>query len=116
MHEYSVVRSLLRQIEQVAEQHRAFRVSRIQVSVGEFSGIDAELLRSAFERLATESIAQGATLQVRRVGLQAECRACHQPFDVENFSFRCPLCAETDISVVRGEDLVLDSLTLEAEA
>jgi hydrogenase nickel incorporation protein HypA/HybF len=116
MHEYSVVRSLLRQIELLAKQHRASRVNRVQVSVGEFSGVDIDLLESAFVQLAPESIARGAALQLRRVGLRAECRTCQQSFDVENFRFRCPVCEETEISVIGGEHLVLDSVTLEAEA
>jgi hydrogenase nickel incorporation protein HypA/HybF len=114
MHEFSVVRGLLNQVDHIAEQQRAKQITAVRVSVGEFSGVDADLLQFAFEQLAPNSSARGASLAVRRVRLQACCSGCDQVFDVENFRFVCPDCQEVDVAVVGGDGLVLDSVTVEA--
>ncbi len=115
MHEFSVVRGLLNQIEQIAERRRATQITAVRVSVGDFSGVDADLLQLAFEQLAPESSARGASLAVRQVRLQAGCKGCDRVFDVENFRFVCPVCSESDVTIVGGDSLVLDSVTMEAD-
>ena len=70
MHEFSVVRTLLAQINDIARRNTAV-VSEVRVSIGEFSGVDADLLQSAFEQLARESSAEHARLKIERTKLQA---------------------------------------------
>jgi hydrogenase nickel incorporation protein HypA/HybF len=81
--------------------------------VGEFSGVDADLLQLAFEELAVETHARGAVLSVCRVPLQAQCGRCAAIFDVAGFRFVCPKCHSMEVTVVRGDELLLDSITLE---
>ena len=52
MHERSLVRSLLAQVQALAAEHPADRVAAIRVRIGEFSGVEPELLQSAYEELA----------------------------------------------------------------
>ncbi|MEX0704102.1 MAG: hydrogenase maturation nickel metallochaperone HypA [Planctomycetales bacterium] len=117
MHEFSVVRSLLTQIERIVSgEELVGRVTEVGVQVGEFSGVDPELLGLAFEQLApSSSAARYARLTVRRVPLQARCEGCVRTFDVVDFRFFCPECRRPDVTIVAGEELVLESVTLEDE-
>ena len=115
MHEFSVVRALLNQVDQIVKQHEPSRVTEIRMSVGDFAGVDARLLQSAFDQLAPRHPDGDARLVVRKVPLQAQCRACRESFIVERFRFVCPTCHGTDTTVVSGEELVLESITLEAK-
>lgn len=113
MHERSLVRSLLRQVEDVMDQHAGSRATAVRVSVGMFSGVEPALVRSAFDELVNVTVMRGAELELHEVPLEAQCRACGCEFAVERFRFECSQCGGRDVAVVRGEGLVLESVTLE---
>lgn len=115
MHEYSLVKSLLAQVRALQQKCEADRVVSIQVSVGEFSGVEPELFRSAYEMLIDASPLQGTELQMRRVSLVCRCNTCKNEFAISGFRFVCPECGGNDVTVLRGEDLVLESVTLETD-
>lgn len=85
----------------------------VRVSVGEFSGVEADLFHSAFEELVDDSPICGARLELQAVPLEARCQVCSCEFAVVNFQFRCPRCDDSRLDIVRGEGLMLESVTLE---
>jgi len=111
MHEFSIARALLRQVSAIAEGRPDSSVTAVHVTVGEFSGIEGDLLEIAFRQLSPESVVSGARLDVRRVPLQAECEECRSLFDVQGFRFVCPECASRRVRILRGEELMLDGIT-----
>lgn len=115
MHEASLVRALLRQVEELMQQHRATGVKEVKVTVGEFSGVEPQLLESAFARQVPETLARGSQLVVERAALQAQCPACSHEFAIEHFRFVCPLCGNTELTITGGEELMLESVTMEAD-
>lgn len=114
MHEMSLVRTLLQQVHALCRQHAASRADVIRLRVGTFCGADPQLLRSAYE-LATERSDAGppATLEITEVPLEARCDWCGRDFHVERFCFVCPACGGNDTHVVRGDELLLESVTFE---
>ena len=113
MHERSIVRALLKQVHELQTERKAGRVVAVRVSVGEFSGVEADLLRSAFDDLVDDSPICGAQLELRVVPLEASCSSCSCEFAVVNFQFKCPRCDDSQVDIVRGEGLMLESVTLE---
>ena len=113
MHERSIVRALLRQVCELQTERGADRVVAVRVSVGEFSGVEADLVRTAFEELVEDSPIHGARLELQSIPLTAHCPACSQEFAIVNFEFKCPDCGVAHVKIVRGEGLVLESVTLE---
>lgn len=117
MHEFSVAAALIRQVEQIARREGAgtgeVRVQEVKVNIGEFSGVDAQLLESAFEQLIPHTLADRSRLITHSFPLEALCELCHTTFPVRRFRFSCPQCSSTEVVVVQGEELILDSVTLE---
>jgi hydrogenase nickel incorporation protein HypA/HybF len=113
MHERSLVRGLLNQIGDVMREHDAERVLSVRLRVGEFSGVDAELLRLAFDEMTNESPMHEAELILEPSPLAARCLDCSREFAVERFRFRCTTCGSGRISIQSGDELFLDSVTLE---
>jgi hydrogenase nickel incorporation protein HypA/HybF len=113
MHEFSVASALLRQVEELRQSHDCGDVRSVRVSLGEFSGVDAELLHSAFVRSTEGTRVAGAELVVERVPLEARCGDCGEEFAVRRFRFVCPVCGGHSIDVLRGEELMLESVTFE---
>lgn len=116
MHETSLVRGLLRQVQAVADEHPHGRVRSIRVRIGEFAGVEPELVASAYSLLAAETPLRHAELIVERTPLQAACRGCDAAFQVRGFKFQCPACGGGDLSILGGEECLLDSITMEEPA
>jgi hydrogenase nickel incorporation protein HypA/HybF len=94
-------------------EHGCQRVSEVRLSIGEFSGVEPALLRSAFDELVSGTPLQSAVLQLAEVSLEARCEVCGHQFAVERFAFECPECASRRVTIVRGEDLMIESLVME---
>src|SRR6476646_10058389 len=113
MHEHSLVRALLRKVEDIAAEHPGNQIVTIRVRIGEFSGAEADLLSSAYDELVKDTSLRGAALNVERVPLEAVCDQCGHQFHIERFHFECDKCGSVRLSLRGGEELLLDSVTLE---
>ncbi len=111
MHEQSLTKSLLRQVDEIRRRHGSPRVSEVRVEVGPLSGVEPLLLASAFEQLAPEGAAAGATLVIDEVALLARCKQCRHKFEVVDFVFRCPQCGG-NCQVTDGDTIQLVSVSL----
>lgn len=115
MHERALVKGLLEQVDALRRERDAERVVSIRVSVGEFSGVELDLFRYAYQELVGSTPLFGAELELERVPLRARCASCGRDFAVERFRFECPDCQGRDVTVVSGQELVLESIAIEEE-
>jgi hydrogenase nickel incorporation protein HypA/HybF len=113
MHERSLVRALLRQVQQIADENSASRVVSIHVRLGEFSGVEADLLASAYDDLVMDTQLRGAALDLERVPLTGFCEQCGSCFRIEHFNFQCDQCGSPRLTLRGGEEMLLDSVTME---
>jgi hydrogenase nickel insertion protein HypA len=113
MHEYSVVQALLEQIEDIAEQNEATKVTKIIVKIGVMSGIEAHLLEIAFNTFKEKTICDGAEFVMNLQPLRIRCKNCHTESNLEKIHYCCPECQSTDVDVIDGEDMFLMSLEME---
>lgn len=116
VHEFSLASVLLKQVETIRRQEGAERVLGVRVSVGEFSGVEPDLFQEAFESLVAESALGEVDLQLNRVPLQSRCDDCDRAFAVERFRFQCPDCQSRRLTITGGQELVLESVTVEQGA
>ena len=103
MHEESLIRSLLRQVEELARQHHANAVEQIEVEVGPLSGVEPLLLQDAFERLRDEFSWPRAELSVLQVGLDVLCQSCQSESQLQDFRFVCHQCGSPSLKIIRGD-------------
>ena len=113
MHEYSVVQALLEQIEDVAEQNEATKVTKIIVKIGVMSGIEAHLLEIAFNTFKEKTICDGAEFVMNIQPLKIRCNSCQKESELEKIHYCCQSCESTDVEVIDGEDMFLMSLEME---
>ena len=112
MHEYSIVQALLEKVEHEAKRHDASHVHRVSVSIGELSGVDIDLLRTAFDTIRHRTMCGMATLDVRSVEARWQCRACHAPV-ARGGALRCRQCGEP-AQLACGDEIMLDRIEMEA--
>jgi hydrogenase nickel incorporation protein HypA/HybF len=64
MHERSLLVGLMRQIDQVARQNRARRVTVVRLKLGPLAHIEPEHLREHFREAAQGTLAEAARLEI----------------------------------------------------
>jgi hydrogenase nickel incorporation protein HypA/HybF len=109
MHETAIVGGLMRILEQKAARNGVKRISSVLLKVGRLRAVEPQQLSACFEMFAEGTVADGATLVVDVIGVRGRCRACATEFDVPHYHFECPACAGSDIEVIRGQELYIDS-------
>jgi hydrogenase nickel incorporation protein HypA/HybF len=67
MHELGLAAALVAQVDQIAQREGATRVVRIELAVGDLSGVDRDALEFVFPIAAGQSTAEGAVLATRVV-------------------------------------------------
>ena len=113
MHEASLARTLIRQVRDIAAAQDDARVAEVSVSVGEFSGVEPDLLQLAFDQQIAATPLSGTRLRLQRVPLEGACSQCEHVFEITKFRFVCPSCEATRIDIVRGEEMILESVLFE---
>ncbi len=111
MHEYSIASSLRQLAEEHAQKHAASRVLRLEVSVGELSGVEVPLLETAWSLVRERSLCEAASLVVRTVPVRWECSRCGEVVEA-GLALRCARC-EAPAQLARGGDLVLERVEME---
>jgi hydrogenase nickel incorporation protein HypA/HybF len=112
MHEYSLVRTLLDQVQEIARQHAATAVAEVVIAVGPLSGVEPLLLQSAFQRMAPSELLEHTQLTIQNVPLVVECESCGRQSNLSNFVFACQHCESSATRVVSGEDIMLRHVML----
>lgn len=111
MHEQSLVRSILRQVDSIRRDRNAEIVQSLVLTIGPLSGVDPDLLASAFDQLATEPSVADTELTIRQVPLMARCDACGRSQTITDFDFRCTHCGH-NLTITSGDQLELTSVSL----
>jgi hydrogenase nickel incorporation protein HypA/HybF len=113
MHETSLARALLSQVDDLCAAHGGGSVGVVRVEIGPLSGVEPSLLVAAFERLRGETAwSAAAELQVDEVPLEVRCLACRHVFQPARFRFRCAACNSADTEVARGDGVLLESISI----
>ena len=76
MHELSVCMSLLEQVQAIAADRGASRVTRIEVRVGPLSGVESDLLKNAWPLAAAGTLAVDAEFVVEEADITVHCDSC----------------------------------------
>jgi hydrogenase nickel incorporation protein HypA/HybF len=110
MHELSIAGSVVR----IACAHAGERrVTKVWLKVGHLRQVVPSSLEFAFGLVAEGTVAEGAELEMEVVPAAGRCRACGAESPLPGFPLRCARCGGFDMEVVRGEELLVDSLELE---
>jgi len=108
MHEFSICRSLIVQVEEAAREHDARSVTSIVVSLGPLAGIQADELLQAFPLVSAGSMAQDARLHVHYKPLQWRCQACGREDESDASVERCAGCGSDRLQLLSGDRIVLE--------
>ena len=112
MHEYSIVASLIDRVQQEAEARRASRVHRLHVKIGELSGVELDLLKTAFDTFRERTVCDGAELTIQKVAAAWACPSCERTV-ARGAILRCDTCGRP-ARLVHGDEIILERIEMEA--
>ena len=111
MHEYSIVASLIDRVQQEAAAHGGSRVHRLHVKIGELSGVELDLLKTAFDTFREQTICDGAELAINTVAASCACPSCNRPV-VRGAILRCDTCGRP-ARMLEGDEIILERIEME---
>lgn len=111
MHEYSIVQALLDKVEAEAAARHATSIHAIRVRIGELSGVENDLLRSAYTLFRERTPCEHAELVIEPVPALWSCPGCNQAIERGRI-LRCPDC-DRPARLVEGDEIFLDRIEME---
>ena len=113
MHEYSITQSMLSLALEKANEAKASKITKINVVLGELSGVVDDCVQFYFELLSKDTIAAEATLSFDRPSTKLRCRQCDTIFSPDNPNWACPDCREQRIEIVSGRECSVASIEVD---
>lgn len=115
MHEISLVQGLLKQLAELAGQHRSRAISKVRVEIGPLSGIVIDSFQFGFDVLAAEQeLTSKALLEIVTPPIQYKCCYCgHVCLNHSGVPEACPECGHTLLVPEGGDGLILLQVEME---
>jgi len=111
MHEYSLTQALIERVEREARARGALAVHRIRVRIGPLSGVEPELLVTAYGHVRPGTLCANAELDLAGDDLVWRCEACGVAL-VPGSDLCCADCG-LPARLAGGDALVLERIELE---
>ncbi len=111
MHEYSIVGSLIQKVQAEAELRGATAVTALWVRIGELSGVETDLLETAYDTFRERTICDAAMLNLTRVPARWQCPRCERAVE-PGAVLRCPDC-DVPAALIEGDEIVLERIEME---
>ena len=113
MHELTITQNMLDLVLKQAQESGSKKVEKINLVIGEMTGVVDRSMQFYFELLSKDTPAQGAVLIFRMVPLQAKCRDCGTSFDFNEGVGECPQCHLYNVEIISGNELFVESIEVE---
>jgi hydrogenase nickel incorporation protein HypA/HybF len=111
MHEYAIVASLVEKVEQIARERNAVSVRSLLVRIGELSGVETDLLATAYDTFRERTVCEKADLTILPVAARWVCPGCADSIP-RGAVLRCPAC-RAPARLAEGDEIVLERVELE---
>jgi hydrogenase nickel incorporation protein HypA/HybF len=110
LHELSIAESVVRIASRQADGRR---VTKVQMKVGYLRQVVPSALTFGFGLLAEGTPVEGAELEMELIPAEGRCRPCGVENRLDSFPLRCEECGSFDLEILKGEELMVESLELE---
>ena len=113
MHELAITQSMFDLVLEQAGKAGARKVGKINLVIGEMTGVVGDCVQFYFDFLSKETIAEGAHLSFKTVPVTARCRDCDKVFELKEFDWTCPYCQGSSMEIIAGKELFVESIEVE---
>ena len=113
MHELEITHNILSLALSEAHKEKAKKISKIDLVVGQMSGIEPDCVSFFFDFISKDTIAQGAILQYQLVETKVICQTCGYEFSLKEEDWSCPNCRSSKFTIISGKELYIESIEVD---
>ncbi len=113
MHELAITQSMLDLVLKQAGEAKAEKVGKINLVLGEMTGVVGRCVQFYFDFLSKGTPAEGAALDFKVIPTTARCRDCAKEFELGEFDWTCPHCQSNNMEIIGGKELFVESIEVE---
>ena len=113
MHELAITKSMLDLVLEQAEKAGAREIGKINLVIGEMTGVVEDCVKFYFDFLSKGTIAEGTAISFKKIPTIAQCRGCDKTFELKEFDWICPHCGDKNMKIVAGKELYVESIEVE---
>ena len=115
MHEMSLVQGLLRQLHDIAGQHKTSRILKVTMVIGPLSGVVVDSFKFGFDILTREdALVKDAKLEIVIPEVVYRCSNCQNVQKTAGERpYQCTVCGDTLLIAEDGNDLILQQVEME---
>jgi hydrogenase nickel incorporation protein HypA/HybF len=110
LHELSIAESVVRIASRQADGRQ---VIKVQMKVGYLRQVVPSALSFGFGLLAEGTPVEGAELEMEQIPAEGRCHECGVESLLVDFPLQCGGCGGFDLEILKGEELMVESLELE---
>ena len=113
MHELAITQSMFDLVLEQAEKAGAKKVGKINLVIGEMTGVVGDCVQFYFDFLNKGTITERAALSFKIVPTTARCRSCDKLFELKEFDRTCSYCQGNNMEIIAGQELFVESIEVE---
>ncbi len=114
MHELGIVFNITKQIDDVAKQNNANKVTSLTIELGEVSTVVPDLFTECFEWAKKKSeYLKDCKLNLVVIKAITYCEDCKKTFSTVEHGKTCPYCKSPHTYLVTGSEVVLKKIEVE---
>lgn len=110
MHELSIALGIVKIAEDETAKANAKQVSKIELEIGELSGVEIESLNFVWESAIKDSVLEFAEKDITIIKGKGKCIDCATVFDMEFIYDTCPKCSSILKGILQGKELRVKAL------
>jgi hydrogenase nickel incorporation protein HypA/HybF len=113
LHELSLTQNLIEIAEEHARREGATAITVVTLEIGALSGVIPEAMEFAFEACSKGTLADGATLEIRRIPALGRCLECAKECAIESLLDGCSECGRFALDVLQGQEMDLTEMEID---
>lgn len=115
MHEVSIALNMVDELQRIARENHATKITSVRLKIGSLSGIVTDSLKFAFDAIKLEHpMLLNAVITIIEVPAVYECNMCDRSFSTDDYRFiDCPECKSYDLKMISGEEQNIENVELE---
>ncbi|MCD8212526.1 MAG: hydrogenase maturation nickel metallochaperone HypA [Campylobacter sp.] len=112
MHEVGLARHIIALCEEHAKTKNATRITRLDLTLGKFSGVIYESLMFAFSVACKGTMLENAEICVQNVEALGKCLKCSHTYELLNIYDICPKCGASNPAILQGREFKIVSINI----
>lgn len=113
MHELAVTNGLLKLCIEEGKKHSVQKINKINIKVGELTGLVPHCISYYFSIAAKGTIAEGTEIIIEKIPVSIHCEICGFEGELGKNKYYCPKCSGSKYKIVKGREFYLDTMEVD---